>query len=109
MINKYIHVTIDDNYEIVVQNTNEDLLILDKSYKDIILEENYQHISHDIYFKTHPSFDHYGESDVENHEEIALFPSKVCGCNGTSDDSCGFESQEYSKGDQVNHGLIKRA
>ena len=41
MINKYIHVTIDDNYEIVVQNTNEDLLILDKSYKDIIVEENY--------------------------------------------------------------------
>jgi hypothetical protein len=49
-----IHVTIDDSYEFVVQNTNEDLLILDKSYKDIIVEENYQHISHDISFKTHP-------------------------------------------------------
>jgi hypothetical protein len=37
-----IFMLVDDSYEFVVQNTIEDLLILDKSYKDIIVEENYQ-------------------------------------------------------------------
>jgi len=84
-----IHVTIDGSYEFVVQNTNEDLLILDKSYKDTIVEESYQHIYHDISFKNHPSFDYYEDNDVKYQEQIASFLSKVFIFNGPSYENYG--------------------
>jgi hypothetical protein len=56
---------VDDSYESVVLNSNEKLLSFDTSFKEIIVGESNQQFFHDIYFKTHPSFDNYGDSDVE--------------------------------------------
>ena len=57
--------TVDDSYEFVILNSNENLLSFDTSFKEIIVGESNQRFYHDIYFKNHPSFDHYGDNDVE--------------------------------------------
>jgi len=77
---------------LVVQNTNEDLFVFDKYYKDINIQKDYQHLYHDISFKTRPSFDHYEDSDVKDQEQIASFLSKVFRCNGLAYDSYGSKS-----------------
>jgi hypothetical protein len=73
---------VDDSYESVVQNSNENLLSFDTSFKDIIVGESNQQFSHDIFLKTHPSFDHYGDSDVEDQEHISSFLSEIVNCMG---------------------------
>jgi hypothetical protein len=94
-----MHAMVDDSYESVVQNSNEDLLSFDTSFKDIIVGESNQQSSYDIYFKTHPLFDHYGDSDVEDQKYISSFLSKVVRSNGPTHHSYGSESQGYGKGE----------
>jgi hypothetical protein len=64
---------VDYIYGFVVPNTYEDPLISDTFLKDIIVGESNQHFFHDISFKTHRSFDHYGDNDVEDQEHISSF------------------------------------
>jgi hypothetical protein len=42
---------VDDSYESVVQNSNENLLSFDTSFKDIIVGESNQQFSHDIFLR----------------------------------------------------------
>jgi hypothetical protein len=79
-----MHAMVDDSYESVVQNSNENLLSFDTSFKEIIVGESNQQFCHDIFLKTHPSFDHYGDSDVEDQEHISSFLSEIVSCNGPS-------------------------
>jgi hypothetical protein len=92
---------VDDSYESVVQNSNENLFSFDTSFKDIITGESNQPFSHDIFLKTCPSFDHYGDSDVEDQEHISSFLSDIVSCNGPTHHSDGSESQGYRKGEDI--------
>jgi hypothetical protein len=66
-----MHAMVDDSYESVVQNSNEDLFSFDTSFKNIIVGKSNKNFCLDISFKNHPSFDHYGDSDVEDQEHIS--------------------------------------
>ena len=93
-------------YGFVVQNTYEDHLISDTFLKDIIVGESNQHFFHDIYFKTHLSFDHYGDSDVEDQEHIYYFLSEIVNYDGKAHHSDGFKSHGYSKGEYIHEKPI---
>ena len=89
---------VDNSYESVVQNTYEDPLISDTFLKHILIGESNKQFFHDICFKTHLSFHHYGDSDVEDQEHVSSFLLEIVNCNGPEHHSNGFESQGYGKG-----------
>jgi hypothetical protein len=98
---------VDEIYESVVQNSHENLLSFDTSFKEIIVGESNQQFSHDTILKTYPSFDHYGDSDVEDQEHISSFLSKIISCNGPTHHSDGSESCGYSKEEDIHgHSMI---
>jgi hypothetical protein len=94
-----IHAMVDNSYESVVPNTYEDPLISDTFLKDIIVGESNQQFFHDISFKTHLSFDHYEDSDVEDQEHISSFLSEIVSYNEPTHHSDGSKSQGYGKGE----------
>jgi hypothetical protein len=102
-----MHAMVDDSYESVVQNSNKDPLIFDSSFKDIIVGESNLQFSHDIFLKTHPSFDHYGDSDVEDQEHISSFLSEIVNCDGLAHHSDGSESQGYSKEEDIHEQSLE--
>ena len=92
---------VDDSYEFVVLNSNENLLSFDTSFKEIIVGESNQQFCHDISFNTHPSFDNYGDSDAEYQEHISYFLSEIVSCNEPTHHSDGSKSQGYRKGEDI--------
>jgi hypothetical protein len=96
-----MHAMVDDSYESVVQNSNKDPLTFYSSFKDIIIGESNQQFSHDIFLKTHPSFDHSRDIDVEHQEHISSFLSEIVNSYGKAHHSDGSESQGYSKGEDI--------
>ena len=101
-----MHAMVDDIYEYVFQNSNKYPLIFDSSFKDIIVGESNQQFSHDIFLKTPPSFDHYGDNDVEDQEHIYYFLSEIVNYDGQAHHSDGFESHGYSKGEYIHEKSI---
>lgn len=94
-----MHIMVDDSYESIVQNFNEDLLSFNTSSKDTIVGENNQQLLHDIYFKTHHSFELYEDSDVEDQEHISYFLSEIASYNEPTHHSDEFKLQGYGKGE----------
>jgi hypothetical protein len=79
---KCMRVMTDDSCESVFQNSNEDLCSFDISAKEVIIGKSSQQFLHDTSFKTHFSFDHYQDNDVEDEEHISSSLLKIFSCNG---------------------------
>ena len=75
-------------------------------FKDIIVGESNLQFSRDIFLETHPSFDHYGDSDVEDQEHISSFLSEFFNYDGQAYHSNGSESQRYSKEEDIHEKSI---
>jgi hypothetical protein len=98
---KSMNAMVEDRYESVVQESNEDPFNFDTSSKDIIVGEGDQKFFHDTYFQTQFSFDHYQDSNVGNEEHISSSLLKIVSCNRPAYHSDEFRSQGYDEGEKT--------
>jgi hypothetical protein len=94
---KSMNAMVENRYESVVQEFNEDPFNFDTSSKDIIVGEGDQIFFHDAYFQTQFSFDHYQDSDVGNEEHISSSLLKIVSCNRPTYHSDEFRLHGYDE------------
>jgi hypothetical protein len=78
---KRMNAMVENIYESIVQESNEDPFNFDTSSKDIIVEEGDHNFFHDAYFQNRFSFDHYQDNNVGNEEHISSSLLKIVSCN----------------------------
>jgi hypothetical protein len=94
---KSMNAMVENRYESVVQESNEDPFNFDTSSKDIIVGEGDQKFFHDAYFQTRFLFDHYQDSNVGNEEHISSSLLKIVSCNRPAYHSDEFRLQGYDE------------
>jgi hypothetical protein len=94
---KSMNAMIENRYESVVQESNEDPFNFDTSSKDIIVGEGDHKFFHDAYFQTQFSFDYYQDSNVGNEEHCSSSLLKNVSCNRPAYHSDEFRLQGYDE------------
>jgi hypothetical protein len=88
---------VENRYEYVSQESNEDPFNFDTSSKGILVGEGDQKLFHDAYFQTWFSFYHYQDSNVGNEEHISSSLLKIVSCDRSAYHSDEFRLQGYDE------------